>query len=320
MNRSKKMFLISLLLTTTFCTDSENIREGYVTTDDGVKLYYCLVGSGADTVVVPAAAYLTREFKRLAPGRTFIFYDARNRGRSAVASDSTHLGIQYGLADLETLRQYFKIKRMSLIGWSYLGAMVVLYAAEHPERVDRIVQVDPVPPRKNPYWQQFLTVQAARMDNLGFESLQNMQHLVEEVATQATYRKMVFRLKMAAMLANPKAVDQIQSDYCKLKNESPENIEFVLSRMRASFGEWDWRQSLTSLLMPVLIIQGEQDPLPMDSAREWGKILPNARLLRIPDAGHLPFVEQPDIFYPAVEQFLNGEWPERSVEIAKKDD
>ncbi len=35
-----------------------------------------------------------------------------------------------------------------------------------------------------------------------------------------------------------------------------------------------------------------------------------ARLLKIPDSGHLPFVEQPDIFYPAVEQFLNGEWPE----------
>ncbi len=62
--------------------------------------------------------------------------------------------------------------------------------------------------------------------------------------------------------------------------------------------------------MPVLTIQGEQDAIPMNSAQEWVEILPNARLFKIPDSGHLPFIEQPDIFYPAVEQFLNGQWPE----------
>ena len=49
---------------------------------------------------------------------------------------------------------------------------------------------------------------------------------------------------------------------------------------------------------------GKQNPLLLNSAKEWVKILPNARLLRIPRFGHLPFVEQPDIFYPAVEQIL----------------
>jgi pimeloyl-ACP methyl ester carboxylesterase len=48
----------------------------------------------------------------------------------------------------------------------------------------------------------------------------------------------------------------------------------------------------------------------MAGAEEWVEILPNARLFKISDSGHLPFVEQPEIFYPAVEQFLNGEWPE----------
>ncbi len=46
---------------------------------------------------------------------------------------------------------------------------------------------------------------------------------------------------------------------------------------------------------------GKQNPLPMNSAKEWVEILPNARLLKISDSGHLPFVEQPNIFYPAVE-------------------
>ncbi len=160
------MFLISLLLLTTFCTDSKHPSEGTITSRDGVQLYYCLVGTGSDTVVVPAAAYLAQEFKRLAPGRTLIFYDMRNRGRSAAVQDSVKLGMNFELSDLEKVRQHFKLKTMSLIGWSYLGAMVTFYAAEHPEQVDRVVQIGPIPPRKNPYWQQFLTVHTARMDTL----------------------------------------------------------------------------------------------------------------------------------------------------------
>ena len=308
---SLRMFLISPLLLTTFCTHSKHPSEGTITTSDGVQLYYCLVGTGADTLVVPLAAYLAQEFKRLSPGRTLIFYDMRNRGRSGSASDSTHLGMQYGLADLERIRQYFGIKKMSLIGVSYLGAMVAHYAAEHPEQVDRIVQIDPIPPRKNPYWQQFLTIHAARMDSLGLGCLQNMQHTIEEMSTPATYCKMVDRLGLAAMMANPKAISSLKAEHrFNLENESPENIEFVMSKMYESIGDWDWRDDMNNLLMPVLTIQGEQDPIPMNSAVGWVEILPNARLLKIPDSGHLPFVEQPDIFYPAVEQFLNGEWPE----------
>jgi len=67
--------------------------------------------------------------------------------------------------------------------------------------------------------------------------------------------------------------------------------------------------SLISLQVPVLTIQGDHDTLPMEGARVWVSSLHNARLLVIREAGHLPFVEQPDAFYPAVEAFLRGEWP-----------
>jgi len=310
-NLTKIVSISCLLITTCRTQTTKEFQEGSITTSDGVQLYYCLVGAGPDTVVVPAAAYLVQEFKRLSPGRTLIFYDPRNRGRSAAASDSTNIGMQYGLADVESVRQYFGLKKMSLIGMSYLGAMVALYAAEHPEQVDRVVQIDPIPPRKDPYWQQFRTIHAARMDSLGFGCLQNMQDMVEDIATPAIYRKMVDRLRLAAMMANPEAISSLKAEHrSDLENESPENIEFVMSKMYESLGDWDWRNEMGNLLMPVLTIQGEQDPIPMNSAVEWVEILPNARLFKIPDSGHLPFVEQPEIFYPAVEKILNGEWPE----------
>jgi hypothetical protein len=39
--------------------------------------------------------------------------------------------------------------------------------------------------------------------------------------------------------------------------------------------------------------------------------------LVIPEAGHLPFVEKPDLFFPAVDAFLKGNWPDGAEEIKK---
>ena len=38
------------------------------------------------------------------------------------------------------------------------------------------------------------------------------------------------------------------------------------------------------------------------------RAMPNARLLVIKGAGHIPQIEQPDIFFDAVETFLKGGW------------
>jgi pimeloyl-ACP methyl ester carboxylesterase len=32
-------------------------------------------------------------------------------------------------------------------------------------------------------------------------------------------------------------------------------------------------------------------------------------LIVLEDAGHFPFIERPDVFFPAVDAFLDGEWP-----------
>ncbi|WP_309890623.1 hypothetical protein [Archangium sp.] len=49
---------------------------------------------------------------------------------------------------------------------------------------------------------------------------------------------------------------------------------------------------------------------PLEGAREWAASIPGARLLAIPGAGHAPHLERPDLFFPAVDAFLAGGWPE----------
>ena len=117
--------------------------EGYVTTDDGVRLWFQTVGSGPQVVVLPNGFHLLEDFSCLAPGRTLVFYDVRNRGRSDTVTDPALLerGIHNDVDDLDAVRRHFGLDRLVLIGHSYMGLMVILYAMKYPAHVDRIVQI-----------------------------------------------------------------------------------------------------------------------------------------------------------------------------------
>ncbi len=81
----------------------------------------------------------------------------------------------------------------------------------------------------------------------------------------------------------------------------------------ASIGDWDFRGELGAVEgaveAPVLVIHGEAESIPMDLVEEWIAALPNARLMRVPNAAHFPYVERAEIVFPAIERFLKGEWP-----------
>lgn len=65
------------------------------------------------------------------------------------------------------------------------------------------------------------------------------------------------------------------------------------------------RRRLPYISIPALIVHGESDGLiPSAYADEFARLLPNAEVARISQAGHLPQVEREDEFVSAVEAFL----------------
>jgi pimeloyl-ACP methyl ester carboxylesterase len=115
-----------------------------VTSSDGVRLYYAKVGTGSEVAILPGRLFTFPDFQRLAKGRTLIFYDMRNRGLSDAVIDISKISLQHDTDDLEAVRAHFGIEKPDLIGFSYLGKIVVLYAMQHPNHVNRIVQIGPV--------------------------------------------------------------------------------------------------------------------------------------------------------------------------------
>lgn len=56
---------------------------------------------------------------------------------------------------------------------------------------------------------------------------------------------------------------------------------------------------------PTLIMPGSQDrAIPLWAQRRLLDIFPNSRWLEIPDAGHVVYLERPDVFFPALKAFM----------------
>ena len=89
----------------------------------------------------------------------------------------------------------------------------------------------------------------------------------------------------------------------------PGFLEAQLSALRAQIGPWGQREvlleQLPHLAAPVLVVWGKHDRVvPLSQAHAAMARLRRGRLAVIPEAGHLPQVEQPALFAETVGSFL----------------
>ena len=85
----------------------------------------------------------------------------------------------------------------------------------------------------------------------------------------------------------------------------------------SSFGDWDFTDSLGGLQAPLLVTHGAEDREGAEAQEAWARAVPHGRLLVLP--GHTPSADRPDLFFPAVERFLDGEWPAEAVAPVPQD-
>lgn len=286
--------------------------EGYLPLQEGLRLYYRVIGTGPRTVVIPAATGLAADLESLARGRRVVFYDQRGRGRSDVDPDESHIWIDYEVQDIEAIRLHFSLEKLSIIGWSYMGAISALYTASHPAHVDRLVLMCAIPPWSDaPYNDPEARAKKVdeRIDHEGAKQLEVMQQQGLETSDPEKYCREYHRVYLPRQMGKPQALTRMRSDPCAFANEWPHN---KAKNFPPVITQWDWRQEVASAQTPTLVIHGSEDLIPEDASREWATSLPQARLFTIPGSGHFPHLEVPDLYFSAVDQFLNGEWPKGS--------
>lgn len=297
-------------------------EEGYLTTPDGVKLYYQKVGSGERVVILPGRLFVFDDFRRLGERHTVISYDMRNRGRSDFVVDGSKITIEADVADLEAVRRHFGVEKFTPVGYSYLGLMVVLYALEHPERVEHIVQMGAVPLKYGTAYQEQFTAGDAESvrDPAAEERLKKLRDEDRHITHPQEYCEAEWEQSRRFVVGNPANVERVPDSktICAMPNEWPVHLwrhlywHFVESVQKLDLP----RERVAQVTAPVLTIHGTRDRnAPYGGGREWIYLLPNARLLTIEGAAHQAFAERPEIVFPAIEEFLEGRWPPASTDV-----
>jgi len=302
--------------------------DGYITVDEDIRLYYQRVGQGINIVIVPNALYLYKNFRYLASesDRTVVFYDLRNRGRSDPISDTKKLerGIHLDVDDLEKIRQYFGLEKVDLIGHSYLGLMVILYALKYPNAVNRIVQIGAAPLKHDTKYPEHLTANenGAVPNPEEMEKLEELEKKGYHLSHPKEYCKKWWAVVRVMFVSNPEDAIKIGDECCDFPNEWPINqMKHLSDNIFPSIQQLDIPiAEIKKISNPVLTIHGTKDRnVPWGSAREWAFNLPNARLVTVDGAAHLPWIEAPKIVFQSIQTFLEGKWPETATLVKAVD-
>jgi proline iminopeptidase len=294
--------------------------EGYITTEDGVRLFFKTLGTGPSPVIIPNSAHMFESFKHLADHRTVIFYDMRNRGGSDAVSDASKLakGIHNDVDDLDAVRRHFGIDKVDVIGHSYLGLVVILYAMKYPAHVNRVVQIGPAQPNASTQYPAHLTGADATLAAFGGKIMQLRSQGPAADPKEAGAK--FWGLLRELMVANAEDAGKINWTPFDYPNELLFMKYWTESMVPSIQALHLGAEEMARVTMPVLTIHGARDrQSPYGAGREWALTLPNARLLTVEDAAHVPWIEAPEKVFGAIVTFLDGVWPQAAEAVTSLD-
>ena len=286
-------------------------RDSGFTATTAVPLYWCAYGpAGAPRLVVlhggPGAdhAYLLPQMLALAGRYECIYYDQRGGGRSKT-DDRTPITWRTQVDDLRLVVAEIGAAPLSLVGYSWGALLAMLYAIE-AERApngmqpcSRLALLDPAPVTR-PLRDRFEAEFARRMRSAPLVALRDALAAsgLRERDAEA-YRQRAFELSVAGYFADPTRAHDL----------TPFRVTGrVQQSIWESLGDFDLRPALASVRVPALVVHGRNDPIPLESSQGIAEAL-GAELVVLDDCGHVPYVEQPDALFTALDRFLRATDP-----------
>ncbi len=289
--------------------------SGFVTVGGGTRIHYAIYGRGRDTVIVPGGMLLAKHLAPLREDFTVVFYDQRGRGQSDWVGDNKRLTMADEVRDLDAVRNALGISRAALVGFSYLGVVTALYAAEHPQHVTRVVQLAPMAPDEQTTARYAPATRKQRVDSGNARYARSRTGA--DTSDHAAECRRWYDAYGAVYLGEPADPAQITTEFCEHRNETPARFIWRTDQTMRSLGRrWDFSSKAAAIRAPTLVIQGDRDlAASPDGGRRWAELVPGARLIMLPGAGHLAYLERSDRVLPALRRFLGGEWPPEAMQL-----
>ena len=235
---------------------------------NGVQLAYERRGKGTPLVLLhgfPLDHHLWDEVVPLLEDAfDVILPDLRGFGESTTV-DSPYSMDDYA-SDIAGLLDQLGIQKAAIVGHSMGGYAALAFARLYPERVSGLGLVSSQVLADAPERKEGRYKSAADVSANGIESV---------VAT------------MTPKFTN----DERLQSYARLSMEQQQPAAYV-GALKAMAERTDSTSLLPSFNFPVVIVHGDTDALiPIDRAREGKETLPQAHLVEISGAGHIPMLE-----------------------------
>lgn len=261
---------------------STGANVSYITTTDGVQLYYKDWGPKDGQVVTFSHGWPLNsdswesQMQFLADkGYRVIAHDRRGHGRSSQPWEGNDM--DHYADDLASVINALDLKDVTLVGFSTGGGEITRYIGRHgTDRVKKAALISAVPPMmlKTEDYPDGLPIEV--FDGLRKGSLENRSQLYRDIASGPFFGFNRGGAEPSQGLIDAFWVQGMQAGH---KN-TYDSI--------AAFSATDFREDLAKFDVPTLIVHGDDDQIvPIDaSARAAAKIVKNAKLVVYPGAPH----------------------------------
>lgn len=297
-------FLVALIVLIAPCFA---LQEKFVPTENGV-LFCQTEGSGKPLIIIHGGAgYLTQDYllphmEALGKKYWITLYDQRGLGKSTGEITSDQINLKTYVDDIESIRKSLGVNKISLMGHSFGGLLAMLYAGSYPESTDRLILTNSMVVTNDDIGAFFAEL-SKRVSPFQKE-IDALEKSPKFLAGDPKIVREVSKLYFQTYLHNPALIDKLNLWKTQKENVNGAKV-WGIFKADLFMKPFDFLAELRTIQCPTLVIHGADDVIPLISSEHIHNAIPNSSLVEIEQCGHFPFVEQPEVFFKAVEDFLD---------------
>jgi proline iminopeptidase len=187
--------------------------------------------------------------------------------------------------------------RAMIIGHSWGGHLAMHFAVSKPERLASVVSIDPLCAVDDGGLGAFVKTLEGQVPAQRKERYKELEALESQTDAE---REESFRLVWPYYFANPEQAAPFPS----FRYDGSSHLTW--DSIKSHLDDRTLERELPSITAPFLLIHGEDSPLPISEAARTVALMPNARLIAVPNCGHWEWLEQPEFARRAISRFLAG--------------
>ena len=213
-----------------------------------------------------------------------------------------YLTYEYFLDEVDEVREKLGLDNFYLIGQSWGGLLVQEYAVKYGQHLKGAIissmvdEIDEYVDRVNELREKTLSPEAVAFmkecEAKNDYSNPKYQEYVQVMNEQYVDRKQPPKLYHLKDLGGTAVYNVFQGDN-----------EFVIT---GKLKDWHFRDQLKNIKVPTLITFGEHETMPIETAKTMNSLIPNSQLVTTPDGGHHHMVDNPDVYYKHLADFIRN--------------